>query len=802
MAGIHDIGNGFGYVYMTETDGSTISSVVANTNEGVRCFKENGNIVAPLAANRSAFGLLTFTTGVAGAGSITAVSVNGVDQIAAPLLVTGFTDAQCATVVANAINAFTPGSGYDYTAVAVGGSVYIFAPPSAGSTPNGYAILVSDTGAVVTYNADSFKNGSNDNGAYDSISGSRFFLNADYGPNGISGELTADPTNLVNAVEITKYFIMRGQQVGIFSKDVTASSNTLYGIDRSGMMTKVNVIPAVGTTETVIKLSAEDFIEGDIVFLAAQDSAHTITVESAPAITVPGTGNIYLTDDLPWISNRYTSLMLLFKYITGIGPCFVEMARSLATPDDTMIGATLYVSSAGDDTTAVRGNIKRHYATITAAKNAASSGDVIVVFPGTYNEEELQKNGVNYFFMPGATVSHTNIIFNITNQEMTVEGSGVFISTNQTPVVTGFNASPAITFHLRCKQLEGAGGGLFHGGNVNLDVEVEADIVGYAGTSVWIEGAGSSVGISTRIVANDLRSTLSSSNPGMYNALVPFYANLYITDYWGILYLKCRRMSQAGREASNIYYNYSGDLSAGTPEKRIYIECEKIINYQATTQVQAVVINSSAYLTLVADIYCVGAGNISDALCIYTSGQSYQIGFYGNIYTEGGIAVLVYGGTGAANYAASGGSILNIEGDIFSKTTNMPATAISFAPALPAPAAVCIGGNTASGTNPVGSVVRFRKGSVNQFTAGSYCIYKAMQPTGAAEDNNQLELGPVKLYSDDGVTNTIYAEAPAGVPVNMAVVMGAYANVAAHVNLTIEGALTVNANVTSEYPWG
>lgn len=48
------------------------------------------------------------------------------------------------------------------------------------------------------------------------------------------------------------------------------------------------------------------------------------------------------------------------------------------------------------------------YRTITQAKLRAQSGDLIVVYPGTYTENDLLKNGVNYFFHPGATVSYTD----------------------------------------------------------------------------------------------------------------------------------------------------------------------------------------------------------------------------------------------------------------------------------------------------------------------------------------------------------------------------------------------------------
>lgn len=57
----------------------------------------------------------------------------------------------------------------------------------------------------------------------------------------------------------------------------------------------------------------------------------------------------------------------------------------------------------GSDSLAVRGT-PRPFRTLTAAKNAAISGDTILVYPGTYTERDLLKNGVNWHFMAGAVV--------------------------------------------------------------------------------------------------------------------------------------------------------------------------------------------------------------------------------------------------------------------------------------------------------------------------------------------------------------------------------------------------------------
>ena len=94
------------------------------------------------------------------------------------------------------------------------------------------------------------------------------------------------------------------------------------------------------------------------------------------------------------------------------------------------IGKTLYVSTLGDDATAVPYSVGAHYRTITAAKTAAASGDVVVVFPDVYAESGLQKDGIKYYFMPGASVNTSATIFDITTETMIIDGHGDFITSS------------------------------------------------------------------------------------------------------------------------------------------------------------------------------------------------------------------------------------------------------------------------------------------------------------------------------------------------------------------------------------
>jgi len=70
------------------------------------------------------------------------------------------------------------------------------------------------------------------------------------------------------------------------------------------------------------------------------------------------------------------------------------------------LGKILFVDATnGVDARAVKGSIAQPYKTLTAAKNAASVGDTIHVFPGLYNQDTyIAKNGVDWFFELGARV--------------------------------------------------------------------------------------------------------------------------------------------------------------------------------------------------------------------------------------------------------------------------------------------------------------------------------------------------------------------------------------------------------------
>ncbi len=80
----------------------------------------------------------------------------------------------------------------------------------------------------------------------------------------------------------------------------------------------------------------------------------------------------------------------------------------LDVPKPVPTGRLLWVDQVnGNNTTAVRGDLRFPYLTLTAAKTASVFGDTIVVLPGTYDERNLFKTGINWHFLAGAKVVST-----------------------------------------------------------------------------------------------------------------------------------------------------------------------------------------------------------------------------------------------------------------------------------------------------------------------------------------------------------------------------------------------------------
>lgn len=95
---------------------------------------------------------------------------------------------------------------------------------------------------------------------------------------------------------------------------------------------------------------------------------------------------------------------------------------------------TIWVDAVnGSDATGERGKMAKPVLTLTYAKSLALAGDLIYVRPGTYNENDLAKHNVTWWFEAGAKVYYTSggdstvALFNVaTNEICNVFGEGEF----------------------------------------------------------------------------------------------------------------------------------------------------------------------------------------------------------------------------------------------------------------------------------------------------------------------------------------------------------------------------------------
>lgn len=330
MAGIQDLGNGRGIIYMTDLS-SNILKIAPNTNQGAINIRANGLVVAPLAARRAAYGTLTVTS-AAGSGTITAVNVNGVNQISSPITVASTSPSVVAAQIATAINnnsSSTP----DCTAVAVGAIVYISTPQSLGATANGYVIAVSVTGGAIEYTSTALTNGSSDDGLVDTNLGKLFYLNADYDGSGLSGGGTASPSNLTNAIEITKYMVNRGLQTGLLSDALTIASGSLNSFDRSSSITVVEIATEGGApTDALGQINSSGCVVGDILMLRAATASNVVTIEDYRTTTSGAAApNLILNNGQQFVTDGSNTLMVQLREVSGVGLCWAEIGRSTAS---------------------------------------------------------------------------------------------------------------------------------------------------------------------------------------------------------------------------------------------------------------------------------------------------------------------------------------------------------------------------------------------------------------------------------------------------------------------------------------
>lgn len=145
-----------------------------------------------------------------------------------------------------------------------------------------------------------------------------------------------------------------------------------------------------------------------------------------------------------WNATQFQSIGGIFSHLNSgnLGTNRVVSGTLTVSGDVSANGLALvtitnsvFVTKLGNDSTGARARLDRSFLTLGAAKTNANSGDTIFVFPGTYNENDLLKNGVNWHFFNGAIVEYTGTnegdnagIFNDKSAQVIskVTGHGIF----------------------------------------------------------------------------------------------------------------------------------------------------------------------------------------------------------------------------------------------------------------------------------------------------------------------------------------------------------------------------------------
>jgi hypothetical protein len=220
----------------------------------------------------------------------------------------------------------------------------------------------------------------------------------------------------------------------------TTRANRLTTLDGTGSINMARPIAFVDPAHAV-ETRGSLGLPGNLQVVANKTARLALTgIAGGQRVKENDTGNIYVLElvggeatEANWSPDhietfdQVTLLTGTFAEIetknAGVDPMEIgELAvltdiKALATrnPDNSLnifgsgkIEGVAWVSPSGNDTTGAVGDIKRPFASGKAAQDAAAGTKLVVVGPGTYTDQltwtYLGKNGVNWYFMPGARV--------------------------------------------------------------------------------------------------------------------------------------------------------------------------------------------------------------------------------------------------------------------------------------------------------------------------------------------------------------------------------------------------------------
>jgi hypothetical protein len=311
MASTEKLGNGVGYIYVVEADGTSVVQSLDNIPKNVRTVKGLATQSVNEARNKVAYGTVQVTATTTGQ-NVTAINVNGVNQISGNIATTA-TVAALATAIANGINSYTPGSGVDYTAEVNDDTVTLFATEAAGDTVNGHVVAAAASDAAITFTTANIDFGGDPDTLYDSVHGYRFFLYANS---------AATIGSISGATEITTELMPQGLQ-GAMVRQASTISSGVVTFTRTSMITRLKVdTESSASTDDLDTITAAGFNIGDILIVQGENSGRVTTVKDA-------TGNVQLNGGDFDTATLDATLVLILERQTSSDPLeWFEVSRS------------------------------------------------------------------------------------------------------------------------------------------------------------------------------------------------------------------------------------------------------------------------------------------------------------------------------------------------------------------------------------------------------------------------------------------------------------------------------------------
>ena len=322
-----DFKNGLGYIYVTDPNGTNILSSILNTKEGGLMAQKLAVTSAPLCGNISSNGKIVFS-GVP--NDVTSITINGVSVLTGTIIGGAMTLAQIAAAVRDNINTTLSVPKYYATnGGSAGETVFISSDASTGSASNNFVIAVSTVGGLIA-TITNMSGGVDNSAIVDTSTGSRFFLNANYDVNAVSGAGTAEEDSLTNSVEITNYLVHRGYNSSLQTFfGIVNNSNNNFLLTRDASITNIVIDTDGGATNTLKSitinnaLSSINYSENDIIIIRGNDPSRVTTIKSYSS----GNDNIKLANNVDWVSaNKDTVLML--QWHNGAAPNWYEIGRT------------------------------------------------------------------------------------------------------------------------------------------------------------------------------------------------------------------------------------------------------------------------------------------------------------------------------------------------------------------------------------------------------------------------------------------------------------------------------------------